>query len=148
MSFQLAQINIARCLAPLDSLVMRDFVALLPEVNALADSTPGFVWRLVGDGGNATGVRAYEDPFIIVNMSVWESLDALRDYTYRGGHVRAFRRRKEWFVDSAAPNSALWWIPGGTRPTIEEGKERLERLQKCGPTPEAFSFKVTFPCPA
>jgi hypothetical protein len=148
MTFQLAQINIARCLAPLDSPVMRDFVGLLPEVNALADSSPGFVWRLVGDGADATGVRAYEDPLIIVNMSVWESLDSLRSYAYRGGHALAFRRRKEWFVDSEEPNSALWWIPAGTVPTVEEGRARLEKLQREGPTPAAFSFKVTFPHPA
>jgi Domain of unknown function (DUF3291) len=116
MGFHLAQINIARSLAPLDSSVMRDFVALLPEINALAESTSGFVWRLVGDGADATGVRAYEDPLIIVNMSVWKDIEALRNYAYRSGHVHAFRRRKEWFEESEVPTFALWWIPAAFGP--------------------------------
>jgi hypothetical protein len=145
MGFHLAQINIARSVAPLDAPVMRDFVALLPDINALAESTPGFVWRLVGDGADATGVRAYEDPLIIVNMSVWKDIEALRNYAYRSGHVHAFRRRKEWFEESEAPTFALWWIAAGAIPSVEEGRSRLETLQREGPTPAAFSFKVTFP---
>jgi Domain of unknown function (DUF3291) len=148
MRFQLAQINIARGLAPLDSPVMRDFVALLAQVNELADATPGFVWRLVGDGSDATGIRAYEDPLVIINMSVWEGIDSLRDYAYRSGHVHAFRRRKEWFEASGAPSFALWWIPTGTIPSVEEGKARLEMIRREGPTADAFSFKVAFPAPA
>jgi heme-degrading monooxygenase HmoA len=147
MGWQLAQINIGRIRAPLDSPVMSDFVALLPIINGLAESTPGFVWRLVGDGADATGLRPYEDPLIIVNMSVWESLDALRDYAYRSNHVHAFRRRKEWFEESDAAAFALWWIPSGTRPSVAEGKARLEVLRQHGPAPEAFTFKASFPTP-
>jgi hypothetical protein len=147
MKFHLAQLNIGRIRAPLDSPVMAGFVALLPVINALAESTPGFVWRLVGDGADATGLRPYEDPLIIVNMSVWESLSALRDYAYRSNHVQAFRRRKEWFEESEAAAFALWWIPAGTLPTVAEAKERLETLREKGPTPEAFTFKESFPAP-
>lgn len=127
---------------------MAEFVALLPIVNALADEAPGFVWRLVGDGADATGVRAYDDPLIIVNMSVWVSIDALRDYTYRTGHGQAFRRRRDWFEESELPAFALWWIPAGTLPTVGEGKARLDSLRRDGPTPEAFSFKMPFPAPS
>lgn len=147
MEFHLAQINIGRVRAPLDSPVMADFVALLPVINGLAESTPGFVWRLVGDGGDATGLRPYPDPLIIVNMSVWESLEALRNYTYRSNHVHAFRRRSEWFEESDSAAFALWWTPAGSLPSISEGKARLETLCKEGPTPEAFTFKKPFPAP-
>jgi hypothetical protein len=147
VGFHLAQINVGRIRGPLDSPVMADFVALLPIVNALAEGTPGFVWRLVGDGDDATGIKAYPDPQTIVNMSVWENLGSLREYTYRSGHAQAFRQRKDWFDESAAPNLALWWIPAGTLPTVGEGKARLEALQQHGPTPEAFSFKAAFPAP-
>jgi hypothetical protein len=148
MGFQLAQINIGRIRGPLDSPVMADFVALLPVINALAESTPGFVWRLVGDGADATGLRPYSDPLIIVNMSVWESLDALRNYAYRSNHAHAFRRRKEWFEESDLPAFALWWVPAGTVPTVAEGQARLEALRRDGPTPAAFTFKAAFPPPA
>lgn len=148
MEFHLAQINIGRIRAPLDSPVMADFVALLPVINGLAESTPGFVWRLVGDGADATGLRPYPDPLVIVNMSVWESLEALRNYAYRSNHVHAFRRRAEWFEESDLPTFALWWVPSGSLPTVDEAKARLETLRKEGPTPEAFTFKRPFPAPS
>ena len=145
MGSHLAQVNIGRIRAPLDSPVMADFVALLPVINGLAESTPGFVWRLVGDGMDATGLRPYPDPLVIVNLSVWENLEALRDYAYRSNHAHAFRRRKEWFEESGEATFALWWIPAGTRPTVAEAKARLETLRQKGPTPEAFTFKAAFP---
>ncbi len=144
---QLAQINIAHCKAPLDSPVMRGFVDLLDTINALADASPGFVWRLKSDGGDATSIRAYEDPLIIVNMSVWTSAEALKEYTYRNSHAAVFRKRKEWFHEMTGPNFALWWIPAGQIPTVEEGKRRLELLAKNGPSPESFSFRESFPAP-
>jgi hypothetical protein len=147
MKHQLAQINVARCKAPLDSPVMRDFVDLLDAVNALADATPGFIWRLKTDEGDATGVKAFEDPLIIVNMSVWGGIEALRDYVYKNSHGYAFRKRKEWFEEMTTPRLALWWIPVGHIPTVEEGKQRLEALEREGPTPIAFTFKDAFEAP-
>ena len=144
---QLAQINIAHCKAPLDSPVIRGFVALLDAINALADASPGFVWRLKSEGGDATSIRAYEDPLIIVNLSVWTGTDSLKEYTYRNSHAAAFRKRKEWFHEMTGPNFALWWIPAGHIPTVDEGKQRLEMLAKNGPSPESFSFRESFPAP-
>jgi hypothetical protein len=147
MTYQLAQINIARGNAPLDSPVMRDFVELLDTVNALAEATPGFVWRLKTDERDATSVRAYDDPLMIVNMSVWSGIEALREYVYRSSHAHAFRRRKEWFAHMTTPSLALWWIPVGHIPTVDEGKVRLDMLETEGATPHAFTFKAAFAPP-
>lgn len=139
----LAQLNIARALAPMDSPVMAEFAANLDRVNALADEAPGFVWRLQTDDGNATAIRPYADERIMVNMSVWASLDALAQFVYRSRHVEVMRRRREWF-ERMDLYLALWWIPVGHLPTIEEGKERLAHLELHGPTPYAFTFKRRF----
>jgi hypothetical protein len=144
MSYHIAQINIARMLAPLDTPVMADFVNNLDRINALAEAAPGFIWRLKGDGNNATSLRPYDDDRIIVNMSVWESIEALHQYTYYSGHVEFFRRRKEWFERISAPALALWWIPAGHIPDVTEGKTRLEYLEKFGSAPLAFTFKQSF----
>ena len=144
--FHLAQLNVARVLAPLDSPVMADFVAQLGEINALADAAPGFVWRLQTEDGDATAVRPYGDE-IIVNMSVWESLEALRAYVYRGGHVEVMRRRREWFSRLAESYLVLWWVPAGHRPTVPEAVARLEALRRDGPTPHAFTFHTAFAAP-
>ena len=146
--FHLAQFNIAHMLGPIESSIMADFVAQLDAVNALAEATPGFVWRLqTDDGGDATEIRAYENPDILVNMSVWETAEALHEFTYRSGHAVPFRDRKKWFVPIEQPTLVLWWAPAGHVPTVEEGKERLESLREKGPHPEAFSFKDRFPAP-
>jgi hypothetical protein len=134
-------------LAPLDSPVMADFVAQLAAVNALADAAPGFVWRLQTEDGDATAIRPYDDDRIIVNMSVWESPEALHAYAYRGGHLEVMRRRREWFERMTDAHLVLWWIPVGHRPTVSEGIERLEELRDRGPTPRAFSFHTLFPAP-
>ncbi len=147
MSHHLAQINIAQCRAPLDSPLMADFVALLDPINALAEATPGFIWRLKSAAGNATDIPAYPDPLLIVNLSVWTDLDALKAYVFRTHHVDAFRRRKEWFEEREEASTALWWIPAGHIPTVQEGKERLENLVKQGPTQTAFTFRQPFPAP-
>lgn len=144
MPHHIAQINIARMVAPLDSPVMHDFVANLDRVNALAEAAPGFVWRLKGDGNDATSLRPYADDRIIVNMSVWESIEALHQYTYYSGHVEIFRRRTEWFEKMTAPAIALWWVPAGHLPTVAEAKTKLELLEKVGITPLAFTFKQQF----
>ncbi len=147
MTCQLAQINVARGRAPLEHPSMRDFVELLDAMNALADATPGFVWRLKTEEGDSTGIRAYDDPLVIVNMSVWSGIEALQDYVYKSSHKYVFRRRKDWFEEMTSPSLALWWIPAGQIPAVEDGKARLEILGKKGPTPDAFTFKETFPPP-
>ena len=147
-TYHIAQLNIARLLAPIDDPLVADFVNNLDRINTLGESSLGFVWRLKDDTGNATAIKVYPDPRIIVNLTVWESIDALFDFTYKSRHVDIFRRRAEWFEPNEhIVNYVLWWIPAGTIPTVAEAKERLEYLRKHGPTPYAFSFKKRFPIP-
>ena len=143
-SLHLAQINIARMQAPLDDPLMAHFVAQLDSINALAERSPGFVWRLQDEAGDATSIRVYDDDRILVNMSVWETREDLRDYVYRSSHLDVLRDRKRWFEPLDGPYLALWWIPAGHVPTPEEGKQRLDHLRRHGPTPEAFTFKHLF----
>jgi hypothetical protein len=147
VSFHLAQINVGRLIGPIDSPLVAGFVANLDRINALADGQPGFVWRLTGEGNNATDIQAFDDPGIALNMSVWESLEALAAFVYRSGHRDVMRRRREWFEAPAEPYMALWWVPAGHIPTPAEGRERLETLQRLGPTPAAFSFREPFAPP-
>ena len=146
--YHLAQVNIALPQAPLDSEQLAGFVERLEPVNALADAAPGFVWRLQTEDGDATGIRAFGDDRLIVNMSVWSSLEALRHFVFRSDHADVLRRRKEWFESMPQFISALWWIPAGTTPTLAEAEERLEQLRQHGPSPTAFTFKDPFPAPA
>ena len=141
---QLAELNIARAAAPMDDPVMADFVANLDRINAIGDASPGFAWRLQDETGAATSIRAFDDPRIIVNLTVWASIEALREYAYRSGHVEIFRRRREWFVPLDGPSLVLWWVPAGQRPTVEEARERLDRLAADGPTADAFTLKTPF----
>ena len=145
--FHLAQINIARAHAPLTDPRLADFVAQLDAINALADRSPGFVWRLQTDTGNATDIEVGDDPRLIVNMSVWESQEALFDYVYKSGHLQVLARRKEWFQRLETPSLALWWTPVGALPALEDGLERLDHLARHGPSEQAFTFKVGFPAP-
>jgi hypothetical protein len=145
--FHIAQINIARMLAPLDDPIMAGFVARLDEINALADSAPGFVWRLQTDSGDATALRPYPDDFIIVNMSVWETAEQLREYVYRSLHSEVMKQRKSWFERFEGMYYALWWVPAGHIPSVEEARERLEHLRTHGESERAFSFKRLFPAP-
>ena len=124
--------------------MMAEFVAWLEPVNALADTSPGFVWRLQTEEGDATAVRAFSDPLLLLNMSVWQSIEALEQYVYRSEHVRALQQRKSWFEGPSGPTSVLWWVEVGHLPTVDEGKKRLERLRERGPTPEAFTFTRRF----
>jgi hypothetical protein len=144
-SMHLAQVNIARMKGPLESAVMEGFVARLDEINALADQSAGFLWRLQTGEGNATYLRPYDDDRILFNLSVWESIEHLREYVYRSAHVEVLRDRHEWFSRFERTYLALWWIPAGHRPSVDEAKKRLEYLDQQGPTPFAFTFKVTFP---
>jgi hypothetical protein len=141
----LAQLNIATLAAPIDSPQLKGFVDLLDEINELADNSPGFVWRLTGDGQNdATDLRPF-GPDIIVNLTVWESVEALYEYTYRSPHLPVLQRRREWFVRSARPHMVLWWIAAGQRPTPADAARRLAHLEANGPTPHAFTFRNQFP---
>jgi hypothetical protein len=140
----IAQLNIARLVAPLDSPELKDFVGLLDEINELADTSPGFVWRLQDDAGDATSFRPFGDD-VIVNLTVWESVDALYAYTYRSAHLPVLQRRREWFARSARPHLVLWWIDKSARPTLAEAERRLAQLEEHGPTPRAFTFRNQFP---
>jgi len=143
----LAQVNVATVRAPLDSPELAGFVAQLEPINALADHSPGFVWRLQTEDGDATAIRPFQDERIMVNLSVWESLEALRIFVYASRHLDVMRRRREWFhrMDTYM---ALWWVPAGTIPTVAQAKDRLQLLAGNGPSPDAFTFRVPFPAPA
>ena len=146
--YQLAQVNIARPLAPIGSATMQDFVDNLDPVNAVADASPGFVWRLQTSEGNATSLHVFGDPNLLINMSVWESVEALRDFVQRSdAHRIVLGRRKEWFRPMAEAYTALWWVPAGHLPTIDEAEQRLTHLRAHGPTAIAFTFRDAFPPP-
>ena len=146
--FHLAQLNIGRLRAPMDDPIMAGFKKQLDPINALADASPGFVWRLQTDEGNATSIRPYaDDDRMAVNLSVWESLDALQQFVYKTAHSGPLRDRKQWFEPIDGPILVLWWIPAGHIPTIAEAMERLEQLKQLGPTSDAFTFRTPFPQP-
>jgi hypothetical protein len=140
----LAQVNVGRIAAPLDSETMYGFTSRLDEINALADGWPGFVWRLQGEGDSATDLRPFEDDSILVNLSVWESVNALRDYVYRSDHVKVLRERRQYFLPMKEAFTALWWVPAGHLPGTDEAWQRLLHLREHGPTPHAFTFGQPF----
>jgi hypothetical protein len=143
--FHLAQVNIALPHEPLDAPLLADFVAALEPVNAAADVAPGFVWRLQSDAGDATAVKAFGDDRLIVNMSVWESLEALRAFVYADRtHLAVLRRRREWFARLGDVHTVLWWVPLDQLPTVQDAEERLALLRKDGPAPAAFTFREHF----
>lgn len=148
--FHLAQVNVGRVLAPLDTPRLAGFVDQLAEINALADAAPGFVWRMVDDdGADATGLRPEEeDDLFLINCSVWESVEALRAYVYRSDHLRVLARRREWFERLADHHMALWWVPAGHRPTVAEAMARVALLRERGEGPDAFTFRAPHPPPA
>jgi GAF domain-containing protein len=147
ITYHLAQVNIARMRAPLESPIMADFVAQLDAINALADGSPGFVWRLQSDDGNATALRPFDDDFILVNMSLWESIEDLRAYVFKSAHAAVMRRRREWFEQFGSTYVALWWVEAGHLPTVGEAKQRLRHLEELqihhqeGPCIAAFDDK-------
>ncbi|MDO3722839.1 DUF3291 domain-containing protein [Marinobacter sp. chi1] len=145
--YQLAQLNIATLMAPIDSPQLSDFVANLDRINALAEDSPGFVWRLQTDAGDATGID-YFGSDKIVNLSLWDSVEALHNYVYRSAHVEIMRRKKEWFHRMGEAHMVLWWVPAGHVPSVEEAAQKLNTLREQGPTEEAFTFKTVFspPC--
>ncbi|WP_409180898.1 DUF3291 domain-containing protein [Amycolatopsis sp. VS8301801F10] len=141
----LAQLNVGILRHPLEDPRMHGFTSMLDTLNEVADNAPGFVWRLVEDGGNdATAIRTSLGADVLVNMSVWENRDALWDYVYRSGHLDMLRRRSEWFELPKAPFQVLWWVPAGRLPTVEEAVERLELLREKGSSPRAFGFRDSY----
>jgi heme-degrading monooxygenase HmoA len=153
VSYQLAQVNIARLLAPLESEQLSSFVAALDPVNASADDAPGFVWRLQSEDGNATGIQAFNwdvqgTAGVIVNMSVWESLEHLAHWVYGDLHRAVLRQRRNWFERVAEATTALWWLPAGHTPNVAEAESRVLHLRSHGPTPHAFTFKQSFASPS
>jgi len=137
----LAQVNIASMRAPLDDPLMTGFVSQLVAVNAEADASPGFVWRLATEQGDATDLRPYDDPTVLFNLSVWRSVEYLRQYVYRSRHLAVLKERQQWFEKMPGPHLALWWIPAGHIPSIEEAKSRLAYLTEHGQSPVAFTFE-------
>ena len=144
MRFHVAQVNIGRFRAPINDPIMEGFRAQLDPINAIADRSPGFVWRLQTEDGNATAIRPYADERMAINMSVWESLEALQQYVYKSAHIGPLRDRKEWFEPIDGPILALWWVPAGHVPTLTEALDRLEHLKLHGPTRHAFTFRTSF----
>ncbi|PHQ24357.1 hypothetical protein CLH62_15730 [Marinobacter guineae] len=144
--YQIAQLNIATLMAPIDSPQLSDFVANLDRINALAEDSPGFVWRLQTEEGDATGID-YFGADKIVNLSLWDSIEALHSYVYRSAHVEIMRRKKEWFHKMGEAYMVLWWVPAGHTPSIEEAAQKLSILRESGPSAEAFTFKKAFPAP-
>jgi hypothetical protein len=145
--FHIAQVNIGLPVAPVDSPALAEFMASLDPVNAVADRAPGFVWRLQSEEGNATSIPVLGDDRLIINMSVWESIDHLAEFVYRSGaHLAVMRRRRQWF-ERIKVFMALWWVPAGHRPTVAEAEERLQHLRVYGPTAFAFTFRERFAAP-
>ncbi|MBV8659306.1 MAG: DUF3291 domain-containing protein [Burkholderiales bacterium] len=147
VQYQLAQLNIAQAKESLESPVMADFVANLDRVNALAESSPGFVWRLKDEGGDATEIRPFGDD-VLVNMSVWVDIPSLHAFAFKSAHTEVLRRRREWFVPMTEAYAVLWWVPAGHAPSVDEAAERLAHLRQHGPSPHAFTFRDAFPAPS
>jgi hypothetical protein len=146
-AYELAQLNIGIIKGPVDSPVMAEFAANLGRINELAEASPGFVWRLKTDAGDATAIRPFPDENVLVNMSVWRDAEALRRFVYQSAHAGIMRRRREWFERMAEAYMVLWWVPRGQRPTVEEAIERLTALRRHGPHERAFTFHALFPPP-
>jgi Domain of unknown function (DUF3291) len=146
-AWHIAQLNVATALYSHEDSRMSEFFAQLDDINALADTSPGFVWRLQGESGNATDIQVTDDPLLLVNMSVWQSVESLFEFAYRSSHRRVMADRRKWFKRLDGPYQVLWWVAAGHRPGIEEGLARLQLLRQSGPCPEAFTFKSKFPPP-
>jgi len=141
---QLAQVNVARLRHPAGSPQVRGFVAALPQINALAERAPGFVWRWPSGDGHLDGGELLGDPLVVVNLSVWRRYEDLHEFAYRSDHARFVRGRSAWFTSLPPPTTALWWVPAGTEPTPEDALARLRLLRRYGPSPQAFPLKRRF----
>jgi hypothetical protein len=146
-AWHIAQLNVGRSVAPPGSPELADFMAALDRINALAESSPGFVWRLQSASGNATDILVSDDPQSLINMSVWSSLESLFTFVYRSGHTEVMKRRREWFERPTAAYQVLWWVPAGHVPGIDEALERLSQLRREGPAAQAFTFSQRYPPP-
>ena len=146
-AWELAQLNIGIIKGSMDSPVMAGFAANLERINAVAEQSPGFVWRLQTEEGDATAIRHFEDPNLLVNMSTWRDVESLNRYVYSSAHVEIMRRRREWFERMDQAFLVLWWVPPGHRPSVDEAVARLQLLRTRGPTAEAFNFRSAFPAP-
>jgi hypothetical protein len=146
-AWHVAQMNVGTVLHPLDDPRIAEFMGLLDQVNAMADASPGFVWRLQSAQGNATDIQVNDDPRFIVNMSVWRSVEALFDFVYRSSHRSVMAKRRNWFARPDRAYQVLWWIPAGSTPTIAQGLERLGWLDRNGASPHAFDFRNKFAPP-
>ncbi|GAA4973529.1 DUF3291 domain-containing protein [Algibacter aquimarinus] len=142
-NFNLAQVNIAKRLAPMDDPIMQDFVNNVEKINAIADASDGFIWRMQ-DEDKDLGVAVFKDDSILINISVWKDLESLFNYTYNSGHIEVFKRKKEWFSKIKMMHMAFWYVPEGYEPTFQDAKNRLDYLNNHGDTPYAFSFKSKF----
>lgn len=145
--YHLAQLNIARFKYTPTEPGLADFMAALDPINSLADASPGFVWRLQDEAGNATSIHAFDDPLLLVNMSVWEDVDSLHTFVYKSNHTGIMRRRAEWAHRMDEAYMVLWWVPEGHIPSLEEAKAKLDLLRREGPTPHAFTFRDRFEPP-
>ena len=145
--WQLAQINVATALFPPDDERIQGFYAELERINRLADESPGFVWRLQSESGNATDIDIGDDPLLLANMSVWSDVQSLFDFAYKTAHTKVMAQRRQWFQRPEGAYQVLWWVPAGHIPTIEEGLSRLDELRANGATPRAFTFKASYPPP-
>ena len=146
-NYQLAQVNLAQAKAEMDSEIMTDFASRLDEINTMADEASGFVWRLQSEEGDATSIRVFSDPLLLVNMSVWDDVDSLKNFVYKTVHVELIRDREAWFDKLEAMHQALWWVPEGHIPTTEEAQQKLESLRKNGPSQDVFTFGKSFEAP-
>ncbi|HEV2533146.1 DUF3291 domain-containing protein [Phenylobacterium sp.] len=146
--FHLAQLNVARLVAPFESPQIAGFRDNLDRINALAEASPGFIWRATGVGFDSDKPGGDIDPMIIPNMSLWESPEALAAFVYRSGHIEIFRQRHDWFEPTDQASFVLWWVPAGTLPQRLDAFARLDHLRAHGPTAHAFSFRARFPAPA
>ena len=144
--FHLAEFNVSRLLAPLDSPQLREFVAFLGPVNAFAEQSPGFVWRLTAPDGQSSSYlpSPFTDPMMITNLTVWTDIDALRGFTFQTVHKYFLQSRRSWFERLASRGLVLWWLPAGHDPTLDEAMARLNLLEELGPTKEAFTFQDAF----
>ena len=146
-TFHIAQVNVAQAKAGTESEVMQGFVSRLDEINALADRADGFVWRLKEDSGSATAIRVFDDPLLLINMSVWANVESLKHYVYKSLHVELIKDREAWFNKMGESHQALWWIPAGHIPSTVEAQKKLEYIRKHGSSAEAFTFAKPFPMP-
>lgn len=146
-AYHLAQLNIAWMKAPLASPQMADFVANLERINALAEGSPGYIWRLQDEAGDATAIRPFGDE-VLVNMSLWRDVQSLSDYVYKSAHTEMLKRRREWFERIEQAHQVLWWVPTGHRPSVDEAAKRLAHLREYGATEQAFTFRHAFAAPA